>query len=68
MARRHLSLAVCFAVAAVTVGAQSKEKDQNKEQERLAASGVVINEVLDVPDKFRRRFWTTRSASSSFRQ
>jgi SH3 domain-containing YSC84-like protein 1 len=32
------------------VGAQHQEKDQNKEQDRLAECGVVMNEVLDIPD------------------
>lgn len=50
MTRRHLSLALCFAIAAATVGAQNKGKDQNKEQERLASCGLVMNEVLNVPD------------------
>jgi SH3 domain-containing YSC84-like protein 1 len=50
MSRRHLGLALCLVVAAATVAAQNKEKDQNKEQERLAACGVVMSEVLNVPD------------------
>ena len=50
MSRRYLGLALCFVVAAATVGAADKEKDQNKEQERLTACGVVMNEVLNVPD------------------
>ena len=50
MSRRHLGLALCLVVAAATVAAQNKEKDQNKEQERLAECGVVMNEVLNVPD------------------
>ena len=48
MYRRYLSLAVCGALAVATVGARNK--DQNKEQERLAACGVVMSEVLNVPD------------------
>lgn len=32
------------------MGAQHQEKDQNKEQDRLAECGVVMNEVLDIPD------------------
>ena len=47
---RHLSLALFLAVSASTVGAQNKSADHNKEQERLAECGVVMNEVLDVPD------------------
>jgi lipid-binding SYLF domain-containing protein len=50
MSRRYLSLALCGALAAATVGAQNKDKDQNKEQERLASCGVVMSEVLNVPD------------------
>jgi lipid-binding SYLF domain-containing protein len=50
MPRRHLSLALFLAVSASTVGAQNKSADRNKEQERLAECGVVMNEVLDVPD------------------
>ncbi len=50
MSRRHLGLALCFVVAAATVGAEDKEQGQNKEQERLVACGVVMNEVLNVPD------------------
>jgi len=50
MSRRHLGLALCLVVASATVAAQNKEKDQNKEQERLAACGVVMSEVLNVPD------------------
>jgi SH3 domain-containing YSC84-like protein 1 len=50
MSRRHLGLALCFGIAAATVGAEVKEKNQNKEQERLAACGVVMNEVLSIPD------------------
>jgi lipid-binding SYLF domain-containing protein len=50
MSRRHLSLALCITLGAATVGAQNKEKDQNKEQDRLANCGVVMNEVLNVPD------------------
>jgi lipid-binding SYLF domain-containing protein len=50
MCRRHLSLALCVALGAGTVGAQNQEKDQNKEQGRLAECGVVMNEVLDIPD------------------
>ena len=49
MSRRYLSLAVSLALAAATVGAQNAP-DQNKEQERLAACGVVLDEVLNVPD------------------
>jgi SH3 domain-containing YSC84-like protein 1 len=50
MSCRHLSLALCVALGAGAVGAQNKEKDQNKEQDRLAECGVVMSEVLNVPD------------------
>jgi lipid-binding SYLF domain-containing protein len=50
MSHRHLSVALCVALSAGAVGAQNKEKDQNKEQDRLAECGVVMNEVLNVPD------------------
>ena len=39
-----LSLAICFATGSVALGAA------NKEQERLENCGVVMQEVLDVPD------------------
>jgi len=42
--------ALCVALGAGAVGAQHPEKDQNKEQDRLAECGVVMNEVLDIPD------------------
>jgi lipid-binding SYLF domain-containing protein len=48
MYRKYLGLAVCLTVGVVTLGAQNKE--QNKEQERLADCGVVMGEVLNVPD------------------
>lgn len=50
MFRRYLSLAVCLGLAAATLSAQSTQKNQNKEQERLAEAAVVMNEILDVPD------------------
>ena len=50
MSRRYLSLVVCLAAASLTVGAQVKKTDQNKEQHRLANCGVVMTEVLNVPD------------------
>jgi SH3 domain-containing YSC84-like protein 1 len=48
MSRRHLMLALCLTVAATSVGARNTT--QNKEQERLATCGVVMNEVLNIPD------------------
>ena len=50
MFRRYLGLALCLASTAVAVGAQNSDIVQNKEQDRLAACGVVIKEVLEVPD------------------
>jgi SH3 domain-containing YSC84-like protein 1 len=50
MFRRYFSLAVCLGLAVATIGAQSTQKNQNKEQERLATAAVVMNEILDVPD------------------
>lgn len=46
MARRHLSLALALSVMSAAVSLSA----QNKEQERLAATGVVIKEILNVPD------------------
>jgi lipid-binding SYLF domain-containing protein len=48
MSRRYLTLALCFGVGAATLGAQTKEL--NKEQERLQNCGVVMEEILNVPD------------------
>ena len=48
MSHRSLSLVVCLAAASLTVGAQVKKTDQNKEQNRLANCGVVMT-------AFRRR-------------
>jgi lipid-binding SYLF domain-containing protein len=50
MSRRYVSLAVCLALGVATVGAQSQDKDQNKEQERLGACATVMDEVLNVPE------------------
>lgn len=50
MSRRYVSLAVCLALGIATVGAQSKDKEQNKEQERLGTAALVMDEVLNVPD------------------
>src|SRR5580765_8762785 len=50
MSHRSLSLVVCLAAASLTVGAQLKKTDQNKEQNRHANCGVVMTEVLNVPD------------------
>jgi lipid-binding SYLF domain-containing protein len=50
MSRLHVSLAVCLALGVATAGAQSKEQDQNKEQERLGTAALVMEEVLNVPD------------------
>lgn len=50
MFRPYVSLAVCLALGIATVGAQSKDKDLNKEQERLGTAALVMDEVLNVPD------------------
>ena len=41
---RYLSLALCFMVGSISLGAD------NKEQDRLENCGVVMQEILDVPD------------------
>jgi SH3 domain-containing YSC84-like protein 1 len=41
---RSISLALCFMVAAVSLGAQ------NKEEARLENAGIVMEEILNVPD------------------
>jgi SH3 domain-containing YSC84-like protein 1 len=51
MFRKYLSVAVCLAVGSgIIVSAQDKDKDTNHEQRRLAECGVVMSEVLNVPD------------------
>ena len=50
MLRRYCSLAVGVVLGVATLGAQGIEKDQNKEQERLATCATVMDEVLNVPD------------------
>jgi len=44
--KKYLMAAACITLAAVVASAQ----DLNKEQKRLEASGVVLQEVLNVPD------------------
>jgi SH3 domain-containing YSC84-like protein 1 len=41
---RYLSLALCFVLASAALGAA------NKEQDRLATCGVVMQEIIDIPD------------------
>jgi SH3 domain-containing YSC84-like protein 1 len=41
---RYLSLAVCFVLGSTALGAA------NKEQDRLANCGVVMHEIIDIPD------------------
>ena len=41
---RYLSLALCFVLGSAALGAQNKEHD------RLEQVGVVMQEILDVPD------------------
>ena len=45
---RHLSLVFCFLFGVVVLNAA------NKEQERLANTGVVLEEILNVPDNISR--------------
>jgi SH3 domain-containing YSC84-like protein 1 len=47
---RYFSLAIGVALGVATLGAQGIETDQNKEQERLATSATVMEEILNVPD------------------
>ncbi|MGB9430817.1 MAG: lipid-binding SYLF domain-containing protein [Candidatus Acidiferrum sp.] len=44
--KKHLIAAACVTLAAVVASAQ----DLNKEQRRLESSGVVLQEVLNIPD------------------
>src|SRR5438132_1200911 len=41
---RYLSLALCFVLGSAALGAA------NKEQDRLANCGVVMQEIIDIPD------------------
>jgi hypothetical protein len=41
---RHLSCGLCFALGSAALGAA------NREQDRLANCGVVMPEIIDVPD------------------
>jgi lipid-binding SYLF domain-containing protein len=50
MSRRSATLALSVTLAAASLGAQSTGPNQNKEQERLATCGTVMNDVLNVPD------------------
>ncbi len=50
MLRRYLTLAVCLALGAATVGAQATGQAQNKEQERLGTCANVVQDILKVPD------------------
>src|SRR5215218_5071421 len=45
---RYFSIALCVMIASASLIAGSKES--NKEQDRLANAGVVMQEVRDVPD------------------
>ncbi len=45
---RYVTVALCFVLGTAPLGAQ--EDTQNKEQGRLENCGVVMQEVLDVPD------------------
>jgi lipid-binding SYLF domain-containing protein len=48
MSRRHLTIALALVASAATLGAQGKEL--NKDQERLRNCGVVMEEILNIPD------------------
>jgi lipid-binding SYLF domain-containing protein len=45
---RYVSLAICFALS--TAGPAAPQDTPNKEQDRLQNCGVVMQEILDVPD------------------
>ena len=45
---RYVSLALCFVLG--TAALEAQKDTQNKEQARLANCGVVMQEILDVPD------------------
>src|SRR5579859_2633307 len=48
--KRYFAMAVCLSFAAGAVFAATKEHKRTKEQKRLANCGVVMQEVLDIPD------------------
>jgi lipid-binding SYLF domain-containing protein len=50
MSARYLSLALCLSFGVSAISAQDAQKAQNKEQERLANAGAVMQEILNVPD------------------
>jgi lipid-binding SYLF domain-containing protein len=50
MSHRHFTLALGIALVVASVGAESVDQQQNKEQDRLANCGTVMSEILDVPD------------------
>ena len=50
---RYLSLALCFVMGSAALDAA------NKEQDRLSNCGVVMQEVLDVPDHIPKELLET---------
>ena len=56
---RYLSLALCFVLGSTALGAE------NKEQGRLESCGVVMQEILDIPDNIPQELLETPNASSS---
>jgi lipid-binding SYLF domain-containing protein len=50
MFRRYGSLVFCLALATTSVGVQSREQGQNKEQERLEMCAIVMGEVLNIEE------------------
>ena len=50
MTSRYFTLAICLTFTTAALAAQSSDRKPNKEQDRLASCGVVMTEVLNVPD------------------
>jgi SH3 domain-containing YSC84-like protein 1 len=50
---RYLSLALCFVLSSAALGAA------NKEQDRLANCGVVMQEIIDIPDNIPQELLET---------
>ena len=59
---RAFSLALCLIVSTVSLVAQ------NKEQDRLENAGIVMEEILNLPDSIPQDLLVKPSASSSFRR
>ena len=58
--KRYLVGVVCLTLVAGAVYASKL----NKEQKRIQECGVVMQEVLNLPDNIRRSSWKRPSASS----